>query len=125
MQRRAFFGGLFAIAAGSGVKTTTSGKTTTSRKYGCLTIAGHRHHLHTTGENLCVFLNGAEINKVYEADDIEGYVLAYCTDEDDHRNWGKPGRIHIGGDGGACRMRLTGNVEFRPRPAPVQMRGNA
>ena len=88
---------------------------TTPEKYGCLTVDGHRAHKDLTGENLLVYLDGVEVPSVYEADDVEGYALVFCRDEQDHRDWTKRGYLHIGGDGGdVCRMRLTGNIVIAP-----------
>lgn len=84
-------------------------------KYGCMTVDGHRAHREITGENLHVYLDGMEVQGCYEADDIDGYALVWCQDSDQHRDWTKRGSRHIAADrGGACRMRLTGNITMRP-----------
>lgn len=113
MNRRHLFKALVGFGALGAASTAATAST---KKYGCLTIAGHRHHLNTTGEMLRVYLDGVEVLKCYEADDIEGYALTMCVDEKDHRDWGTPGRIHIRGDGNVCRMRLTGNIVIKPGP---------
>lgn len=111
MHRRDLFKSLLGVTAASVFVTP-------ARKYGRLTVDGHRAHQQLTGESLHVYLDGVEVKGGYEADDVEGYVLVFCRDEQDHRDWTKQGHMHIGGDGGgACRMRLTGNVVIAPGPA--------
>jgi hypothetical protein len=86
------------------------------RKYGRLTIAGHRHHLEATGQDLHVYVDGVEAVSCYEADDVDGYALVFCRDPEQHRAGVQAGHLHIGGDGHACRLRLTGHVVFTPGP---------
>lgn len=86
-------------------------------KYGRLTVEGYRHHLQSTGENLRVYVDGVEALKCYEADDVEGYALVFCTDPETHRAGVKAGRLHIGDNGSVCKMRLTGRVVIAPGPA--------
>ena len=110
MNRRALLKSLIPAAFLPWVPSVTGPR----RKLGCLTIEGHRHHLKSTGENLEVYLDGIKLHGVYEADDIEGYVLAFCTDEQEHRNWSVDGRAHLmKGKNAACQWHLKGNVEFR------------
>ena len=89
---------------------------TSTRKYGRVTVDGHRAHLQATGEDLHVYVNGVEAMAVCEADDVEGYAIVFCTDAKDHRDWTQAGAIHLGDGGGACRMRLTGQVVIAPGP---------
>lgn len=86
------------------------------RKYGRLTVGGHHHHLQSTGENLRVYVDGVEVTKCYEADDVDGYALAFCQDPKEHRAHVKAGHLHIGGDGHVCKVRLTGRVVIAPGP---------
>lgn len=84
------------------------------KKYGRLTIEGHRHHLHSTGETLRVYVDGVEALKCYEADDVEGYALVFCTDPETHRAGVKAGHLHIGENNSVCKLRLTGHVVIAP-----------
>lgn len=83
------------------------------RKFGLLTIRSHRAHKQQTGENLRVFVDGREVRRCIEADDIEGYAIAFCTDQQEHRDWSKQGHVHLATPGNACKMRITGNVTIR------------
>ena len=85
------------------------------KKIGCLTVNGHLAHKQLTGEHLLVLLDGVDVTDIcLEADDIHGYVLLFCRDRQSHQDWTARDGIHLGGDGGgACRLRLTGHVEFR------------
>lgn len=108
LNRRGWF---HALCAGALVPTLPPRK-----KIGCLTLAGHQHHLASTGENLEVFVNGVKLHRCYEADDIKGYALAFCSDAQEHRDWTKQDRAHmVKGEDHACRWRITGHVEFRPK----------
>jgi hypothetical protein len=110
MNRRHLFRAL-AQLAGAGALVAAA----PVRKFGRLTVDGHRAHLHTTGEFLRVTVDGVDVTgRSYEADDGEGYVLAYCGDPAQHRDWTAQGHKHVGGDGTACRMRLTGAVVIAP-----------
>ena len=113
MNRRNVFKSLLGMLGICSVASMTSAP----KKYGRLTVQGHRHHLASTGENLLVYVDGQEVLSCYEADDVEGYALAFCRDPQDHRHHVKAGHLHIGADGDACRVRLVGQVEFRPAPA--------
>lgn len=111
MDRRNLFKTLAGIVAGGSAAVVLKA---VPRKYGCLTIDGHRNHLRATGENLRVYVNGINATHCYEADDVEGYALVFCSDPKDHKDWSARGHKHIRGDGKACRMRLTGDVVIRP-----------
>ena len=102
------------IGAFAGLVGVVAMSDTKSRKIGCLTVESHRAHMLNTGENLHVYLDGVELQKVYEADDIEGYELIYCRDPDTHRDMTRRGAVHLRSDGsGVCRLRVNGNIEFR------------
>ena len=103
-----------AIVAFVGLAGVVAMPDTKSRKIGCLTVESHRAHMLNTAENLHVYLDGDELQKVYEADDIEGYALIYCGDPDTHRDMTRRGATHRRSDGsGVCRLRVNGNIEFR------------
>ena len=111
MNRRELFQALIGVSAVGAVCQPTQA---VERKYGLLTVQGWRAHQATTGEELAVFLDGLELQHVYEANDVEGYALVFCRDAEQHRDWTKAGHLHVRGDG-ACRLRLTGHVSIRPK----------
>lgn len=87
------------------------------KKYGLLTANGHRAHKAMTGETLHVYVDGVDVtSSCFEVDDVEGYALIFCRDEQEHRRWDAKGAKHIdkGHGGRACQMRLTGNVVVAP-----------
>jgi hypothetical protein len=110
MDRRDALKSLAALVGATGLTVAPV------RKYGRLTIAGHRHHLEATGQDLHVYVDGVEALHCYEADDVDGYALVFCRDPEQHRAGVKAGHLHVGGDGHACRLRLTGHVVFTPGP---------
>jgi hypothetical protein len=106
---------LFKAMAGVATATSAGLGVASIQRHGLLTIESHMAHKRITGEKLHVYVDGVDVTRnAYEANDVEGYALVFCSDERDHRDWTKQGHRHIGGDGGACRMRLTGHVVIAP-----------
>jgi hypothetical protein len=109
MNRRDLIKSMLGVTVAAWVTVATP-----RHQFGTLSVDGWRAHKELTGEALEVFVDGVQVTSAYEASDVDGYVLAYCRDEQHHRDWSAQGHLHIGGDGGACRMRLTGTVVIRP-----------
>lgn len=84
-----------------------------AQTYGKLTITGHRAHKRITGQDLHVWVDGDVTARCYEADDISGYALVYCEDEDEHRDWRRSGRKHLNAHA-ACRLQVRGTVVIAP-----------
>lgn len=111
MNRRELFKTLSAAVVTLGAIAVSA----EPKKYGRVTVDGHRAHLRTTGETLHVYVDGHEARGCYEADDVEGYALVFCTDPDHHRDWTKGGsRHHTRDRSGVCKMRVTGRVVIAP-----------
>lgn len=104
----------------AGIAAVPSAANANRKRYGRITVAGHRAHLNATGESLRVYLDGVDVTRnTYEADDVAGYVLVYCRDEVEHRRLDATGALHVTPDGGeceACRLHVTGDVVIAPGP---------
>lgn len=115
MNRRGFFGKLAVIPTLAVPATFAAAATPPVRKYGCIDVDGHRAHKSVTGETLHVWFDGKDITKsCIEADDVQGYALIYCRDQAEHQNWSSQGHLHVASHGGACTMRLVGDVRIAP-----------
>lgn len=110
MKRRdllkAFGVGLIAVPVAA--------RANTPKKYGYLDVDAHRAHKNLTGEDLLVYLDGEELERVREVDDVEGYAVVFCRDEAEHRRWDARGALHVGRGFRACTLRVTGNIVIRP-----------
>lgn len=85
-----------------------------AKKYGCLTVDGHRQHLANTGETLHVFLDGHDVtNTCCEANDTAGYVHVYAKGKK-YRQLLDAGAA-IAGDGG--KLEVYGVVVIAPGAA--------
>src|SRR4030095_11936834 len=114
MNRRNFLGAATFMAPLSAVKMWPAGNQSLRKRYGFLDVDGHRAHLRLTGENLHVLFQGKDITKnCVEVDDVEGYAVVMCRDEQQHRDWAAQGHIHVRGNG-SCQMRLTGDILIVP-----------
>ena len=106
---------LIALIPSAGSMTKSNRK-----RYGLLTVDGHRAHAAATGEHLHVYLDGVDVTRnCYEADDVAGYVLVYCRDEREHKRLDATGALHVtpdGGECGACRLHVRGDVVIAPGP---------
>jgi hypothetical protein len=67
---------------------------------------------------LHVYVDDIDVSRsCFEADDVAGYALIFCRDEQEHRRWDAKGAMHIDRrHGAACAMRLTGHVVIAPGP---------
>jgi len=112
-KRRDFFKALAGIGAGASALAMSAAPV--RHKHGLLTVASEKAHRHLTGEWLCVSVDGVNVTKdCYGASDVEGYALVFCRDRENHRDWVAKGSRHMGGDGGVCQFRLTGDVVIAP-----------
>lgn len=111
MNRRALLKTVFGASAAIGASASMP----VARKYGLVTVDSHRAHKLVTGENLHVFVDGVDVSKsCVEADDINGYVELFCRDRESHADWTKQGAVHVGQNGGVCRLRVTGSIRIEP-----------
>ena len=103
------------VLLGTGAVASVRAGASLPIKHGLLTVRSHLAHKQATGEDLHVFFNGQDVTEhAYEADDREGFVRLFCRDEAKHRDHMANGALHLGGDGGACRLELRGDVVIRP-----------
>jgi len=118
MNRRGFLKTATFSAPISAIKMWPSGDQRLRKYYGCITVEGHRAHKELTGKSLHVFYRGKDItHNCYEANDVEGYALVHCRDEQNHTDWSAHGHLHVKRDnvsGPACWMRLTGDILIVP-----------
>lgn len=115
MERRALIKGLLGGTLWAAAFSLA--RQPTGRKFGLLSVDGHRAHKLTTGETLRVWVNGCDVTReCHEADDTAGYALVYCRDSAAHRDLAARGAMHVGADGGVCDLRLTGDVVIAPGP---------
>lgn len=112
MNRRDLFRAVGAAVVGGRTVGITG---PTIRKYGRLTVEGHIGHRKITGETLHVYYKNADITgSCCEADDVEGYAIVFCRDEQHHREWTATGAIHVGDHAAVCKLRLVGDIRITP-----------
>lgn len=89
------------------------------KKYGYLNVESHRAHKAATGEDLYVYVDGRDVTRnCREADDINGYAVVLCRDEQFHRDLDAHGALHVdAGIDHVCVLKLRGDVVIKPGPS--------
>jgi hypothetical protein len=118
MDRRSLLKTLIGVGAASVAAPSVHAS---KHKYGFLDVKGHTAHSKTTGEFLRVSVNGVDVtDRCCEADDIDGYVIVFCHDRQEHHWDVEQGAKHVSGQtGSACRHRIDGDVVIAPGHGPT------
>jgi hypothetical protein len=104
-----------ALKAIGSVATAAATPSAAPKKFGRLTLSGHRQHFEATGETLHVWIDGEDITHCcVEANDYDGTVEILARDHDIYRRF-----VPLGEMVGPCHVRLRGAVRIAPgKPFP-------